>query len=138
MDFQMQFRHSNGNLHIRASGGFDGNAAESLLQLFCREYRGEGRIFVDTAGLHDIHPSGRAALGTGLDRTPVPAASLFFMGENGFLLAPDGSRVLTFKHRAGEKNGTERRPAAPADKGEHRCCGNCARCTCRRHQHEAG
>ena len=86
MEFQMRFRHSHGNLHIETMGGFDGIAAEKLLQLVRRE-----------------SPAG-------------------------------GSRVLVvnaelLKDWAGE--GTER----PTHQKKHKCCGNCAHCTCRQHKH---
>ena len=135
MEFQMRFRHSHGNLHIETMGGFDGIAAEKLLQLVRREYPAGGRIFIDTAGVDSVLPSGRHALNAGLGVTLVPASSLFFKGEKGFQMAPDGSRVLVvnpelLKDRAGE--GTER----STRQKKHKCCGNCAHCTCRHHKHD--
>ena len=50
-DFQMKFRHNNDNLHVKMLGVFDGNSAHELLNLFQHEYRGAGRVFVDTVGL---------------------------------------------------------------------------------------
>ena len=74
MNFQMRFRHSNGNLHIKAGGGFDGEAAETLLRLFSGEYPEGGRVFIDTEDIEQIHPSGRDVLSAGLARTAVPPA----------------------------------------------------------------
>ena len=93
-DFQMNYHHNKDNLHVKMQGIFDGNSAHELLNLFLREYRCGGRVFVDT--------------------TPVPASQLFFKGENGFNMAPSGSRVLI----------------VPPRKKKSGCCGKCAHCTC--------
>ena len=105
-DFKMKFRHSEGNLHVRASGGFDGDSACALLALFMEEYRAGGRIFVDTTGLNEIHPSGRVVLDSGLGRTRVSPASLFFKGEKGFPVAPSGSIgiVMCAEYRRKRRN----------------------------------
>ena len=134
MKFQTEFRHSNGNLHVKAVGGFDDDAAEHLLELFHLEYPAGGRIFVNTEGVGEVHSSGRETLGNGLPRSGVPASSVFFMGEKGFQMAPDGTRVLIFKHT--ERAAAHEQPHKGRE-GQH-CCGNCARCSCRRKQHNDG
>lgn len=113
-DFQMKFRHNNDNLHVKMLGVFDGNSAHELLNLFQHEYRGAGRVFVDTAGLREVLPFGTQVFQTRLCQTPVPASQLFFKGEKGFSIAPEGSKVLLVPDRK-KKNG---------------CCGACAHCTC--------
>ena len=133
MEFAMQFRHSNGNLHIKATGGFNDTAAERLLDLFCREYPAGGRVFVDTEGLDHVHPSGRLVLSSKLVGTPVPRESLFFMGEKGFQMAPDGTRVLII-NRERKHDASEHEKSGHGKKG-HRCCGKCAHCKCR-HDHD--
>ena len=50
-DFQMNYHHNKDNLHVKMQGIFDGNSAHELLNLFLREYRCGGRVFVDTAGV---------------------------------------------------------------------------------------
>lgn len=117
-DFQMQYRHSKGNLHIRARGVFDGNSAHELLALLRERYTGAGRVFVDTSELEEILPLASSQFRSGLRVTPVPARSLFFKGKKGFHLAPDGSRVLIVREK--KKGG---------------CCGKCAVCTCGGHCH---
>ena len=131
-DFKMKFRHSEGNLHVRASGGFDGDSACELLALFMEEYRAGGRIFVDTTGLNEIHPSGRVVLDSGLGRTRVSPASLFFKGEKGFQVAPSGSRVIVMSRKAHERGIS----AETAERPKHRCCGKCAHCTGHGHEDE--
>jgi hypothetical protein len=109
-------------------GAFDRLAAESLLELFNREYPAGGRVFVDTRNLYEIHESGRCFLAEGVKTTPVAMTSLFFMGEQGFRLAPNGSRVITFKQKDSAK-------LSPDHEG-HTCCGKCSHCHCQ-HKHES-
>lgn len=135
VDFQMRFRHSEGNLHIHASGGFDGESARELLALFRSEYRAGGRVFVDTVGLNDIQPSGRIMLDSELNRTQVPPASLFFKGEKGFQVAPSGSRVIVMSRKA-RKRGIPADAADTPAPEKHTCCGKCAHCTCHGHGHD--
>ena len=137
MDFGMQFRHSNGNLHIKATGVFDEESVKSLLDLFEREYPAGGRVFIDTEAISDVRSSGRAALGLWLGRTSVPASALFFMGEKGFQMAPDGTRVLIVDR---SRNRDSRRQEDQQRGGghEHRCCGRCAHCKCRQRHHGHG
>ena len=123
-DFQMLFRHNNDNLHVRMLGVFDGNSAHELLNLFLREYRSGGRVFVDTACVREVMPFGSKVLQARLCQTPVPASQLFFKGEKGFRIAPSGSRVLV----------------VPQKKKKEGCCGKCAHCACHNshahHDHE--
>ena len=108
-DFHMQYHHNHDNLHVRIQGIFDGSSAHELLNLFLKEYRCGGRVFVDTVGLRDIVPFGGKVLQARLCQTPVPASQLFFKGENGFQIAPSGSRVLI----------------VPPSKKKTGCCGKC-------------
>ena len=129
-DFHMRFRHSSGNLHIQASGGFDEEAARALLELLQREYRSGGRVFVDTASLDSIHPQGRDTLGTGLSALDMPAASLYFKGEKGFQVAPSGTRVLLVSPGGRESGAGGGRPSLAARRKKGHCCGRCEHCTC--------
>ena len=112
-DFQMTFRHSNDNLHVRVLGTFDGNSAHELINLLQAQYREGGRIFVDTAGLREVVPHGCAVFKNCLCRTQVPTTQLFFKGEKGADMAPPGSGwLIAPKHKKG-------------------CCGRCRCCSCR-------
>ena len=61
-DFQMNYHHNKDNLHVKMQGIFDGNSAHELLNLFLREYRCGGRVFVDTAGVSEVLPFGSKVL----------------------------------------------------------------------------
>lgn len=118
--FRLQCRHSKGNLHIRASGVFDGDSARTLLKLLREQYRGAGRVFVDTSELSEIIPLGSAEFRTRLGDAAVPAGNLFFKGQKGFALAPNGSKVLIIS----------------AKKKKSGCCGKCGGgCACGGHCH---
>ena len=93
-DFQMNYHHNKDNLHVKMQGIFDGNSAHELLNLFLREYRCGGRVFVDTAGVSEVLPFGSKVLQARLCQTPVPASQLFFKGENGFNMALRKMRAL--------------------------------------------
>ena len=135
-DFQMQFRHSEGNLHIRTSGKLDADAARELLKLFVSEYRHGGRIFVDTSGLEDIHPTVRSVLDSGLPESAVVPSALYFKGEKGFQIAPAGCRVIVMARDGKGKQKTETRRARHSSR--HVCCGKCAHCTCHGRGHKEG
>lgn len=94
-DFQMNYHHNKDNLHVKMQGIFDGNSAHELLNLFLREYRCGGRVFVDTAGVSEVLPFGSKVLQARLCQTPVPASQLFFKGENGFNMRPPGAVCLS-------------------------------------------
>ena len=68
-DFQMNYHHNKDNLHVKMQGIFDGNSAHELLNLFLREYRCGGRVFVDTAGVSEVLPFGSKVLQARLCQT---------------------------------------------------------------------
>jgi hypothetical protein len=92
--FQIDYKHNNGNLHLRLHGLFDGSSAWDLINLIHGRYNGQGRVFVDTKGLAEIHPSGSQIFKSNLDQGIIPFGNIFFKGEMGHQLAPSGCRVL--------------------------------------------
>lgn len=93
-NFYVKFRKSRGNLHFRPKGIFDGNSAWELINLIHDKYNGHGRVFIDTCGLGKISPFGCCVFKDHLDAAILPFRRLFFKGEKGFDIAPNGSRVL--------------------------------------------
>jgi hypothetical protein len=112
-NFQIQFKKNNGNLHIQPKGDFDGSSAWELINLIHDQYNGKGRVFIDTRNLGQIHPFGSNTFQCRLNPRAIPADRLFFKGEKGFEIAPNGSRVIVNSQKA------------PC-----RCNGNCKECTC--------
>jgi hypothetical protein len=111
--FSIEHKTSNGNLHVRPRGVFDGSSAWQLINLLHEKYDGKGRVFIDTHNLHDIHPFGCNTFRCKLDMNMLPANRLFFKGERGFEIAPKGSKVIV----------------APKSR-QCKCSGNCAGCRC--------
>lgn len=93
-NFQIQFKKSNGNLHILPRGDFDGSSAWELINLIHEKYDGKGRVFIDTRNLGKIHPFGCNTFQCRLNLRTMPADRLCFKGEKGFEIAPRDSRVI--------------------------------------------
>jgi hypothetical protein len=92
--FWIKFKESNGNLHIRPKGPLNGSSACALLRFLHNHYEGTGRVFIETRDLDEIHPFGCQTFQGRLNRQRIPADRIYFKGEKGFKLAPEGSRVL--------------------------------------------
>ena len=112
--FQMSIKKSNGNIHVRPQGSFNGNSAWELVNLLHATYQGKGRIFIDTRQLRDVFPFGCDIFKNHLNKGVVPPEILYFKGENGFAMAPTGSKVIKISEKSG-----------------HKCKGNCADCKCK-------
>lgn len=111
--FRIDFKESNGNLHIRPKGPLDGSSACALLQFLHDHYGGTGRVFIDTRDLEEILPFGCSTFQSRLNRKWIPADRMYFKGDKGFKLAPDGSRVLVL------------------NENRRQCCDDrCENCTC--------
>ena len=92
--FRIEFKESNGNLHIRPKGQLDGSSACALLRFLHNHYEGSGRVFIETNDLDELHPFGCQTFQKRLNRQRIPPDRIFFKGEKGFKLAPEGSRIL--------------------------------------------
>ncbi len=47
-DYRVDYRYSNGNIHVDVSGEFNRNTAGAVLEILQTAYTGSGRIFIDT------------------------------------------------------------------------------------------
>lgn len=109
--FQIDFRKSNGNLHIQPKGDLDGSAAWQLIRFIRDRYDGHGRIFIDTDHIRKICSFGSKTFKCNLDFAALPADRIFFKGERGAHIAPRGSRIIVAARK-------------------HRCRGRCKGCAC--------
>ena len=109
--YSVDFRHSNGNMHVGVSGEFNQNTADAVLEILQRAYTGSGRIFIDTAKINSIVDSGAEYFKAAFAGINVPTACLFFKGEKGRNIGPNGSKLLLVKER-------EKKPHSG-------CCGKC-------------
>lgn len=119
-------RMSNDTLHIAMSGIFDENSARELLSLL--PLHSTGRIFIDTKNVEAIAPQARILLHGALLPLPAMRKRLFFKGEKGFELAPNGSKVLVVPKKEDAK------PQAKPKQHHCHCTGKCAQCKCKTQQ----
>lgn len=96
-NYRIHSYRSVGKLHISILGEFNGMCAWALFKMLRQQSQGAFRIFVNTAGLDEITPEGAALFKSNMVRRPLPADWLYFKGNAGFRIAPDGSRVLICK-----------------------------------------
>lgn len=118
--YSVDYRYSNGNIHVGVSGEFNRNAAGVVLEILQTAYTGSGRIFIDTAKIRNVAESGAEYSKTVFATLGIPAACLFFKGKKGERIGPDGSKLLLMKER------------------EKKCCGNCKNCSCKNHKSYQG
>ncbi|HBV42226.1 hypothetical protein JBF11_08905 [Taurinivorans muris] len=119
-DYRVDYRCSNGNIHVDVSGEFNRNTAGAVLEILQTAYTGSGRIFIDTAQIQNVVECGAEYFKTAFAAIDVPTACLFFKGKKGERIGPDGSRLLLMKER------------------EKKCCGNCKNCSCKNHKSYQG
>jgi hypothetical protein len=92
-NFQIALRHSAGNLHVNLWGEFNGMCAWELLKVLKR-HRGPGRVFIDTHAIRHVAGDGVELFRAHLTRRQMQRDWLYFKGQKGFKIAPNGSRVL--------------------------------------------
>ena len=92
-DFQIDSRHSAGNLHINLIGHFNSMCAWQLFKML-KQHNGAGRVFVRTDGISEVIGDGVQLFRSYMSRRRLPKDWLYFKGQKGFQIAPDGSRVL--------------------------------------------
>lgn len=93
-EFNIDYRTNEGRLHISLVGTFNDTCAWALLKTIKRYGSESSRVFVSTAKLQSIKPEGVALFKLHMSRKRPPADWLYFKGEKGFKIAPDGSRVI--------------------------------------------
>lgn len=100
-DFTISHRHSAGNLHIKIEGDFSSICAWVLIKTIYMRYRGTGRIFIRTDGLKHIHADGADLFKKHLNPGFIHLSDVYFKGEKGLLMAPDGTRVVICRKDTG-------------------------------------
>ena len=110
-NFHVEFEKSDGNLHVRPSGDFDGSSAWELVNLLHEQYDGQGQVYIYTANLTALRPFGCSTFQCRLNRRHLPFERLHFKGDKGAEIAPKGSTVITHSPKC-------------------RCGGDCANCKC--------
>ncbi|MBA2883190.1 hypothetical protein HNR65_003552 [Desulfosalsimonas propionicica] len=110
-DFRIISRHSAGNLHVSLTGDFTGRCAWELFKTIRQNSANCKRIFVDTERLQKIIPAGVSLFKHHMGVTPMRRDWLYFKGDNGFKIAPDGARVLIKKRNTKRSGGKHEKSA---------------------------
>ena len=113
LNFQIEFKKSNENLHIRPLGDFDGNSAWELINFLQQQYTGKGQVFIDTFMLREMCPFGCSIFQCRFKYSQVPANRLVINGKKGLEIAPKGSKVIV-----------------SPEKHDCMCSGTCTNCPC--------
>jgi hypothetical protein len=92
-NFQINCRHSTGNLHIELFGDFNDTCAWELFKII-RRHADSRRVFVNTIGVRQVAGDGVKLFRSQMTRKRLPHDWLYFKGKKGFKIAPGGSRVL--------------------------------------------
>jgi len=102
-EFQITYRRSSDNLHVRLSGDFTDVCAWRLLKLL-RKHGGSKKVFVDTHDVGQVTQEGAKLFKTHMTPHLLPPEGLYFKGENGFKIGPNGSRVLIYRKETPSRN----------------------------------
>jgi hypothetical protein len=92
--FRILFHKSESSLHFKLLGTLDGSSALQLLNTLKLNSFGARRVFIHTAGLNEIDPSGQSLFRSHFDEIETRAASFLFTGEKAFELAPKGNGAV--------------------------------------------
>jgi hypothetical protein len=105
-EFEIDRRYSVGNIHIELTGEFSGSCAWALMKTIKRQPNYSGRVFVNTRNLRNVTPEGVELFKLYMTRKKIPRDWLYFKGEKGFEISPDGGRVLVDRKPCTAKNRT--------------------------------
>ncbi len=112
-NFRVTFKRNNGKLHVKPRGNFDGNSAWELFNLLEENYECQKQVVIETGNIQHICPFGCSTFQCQINLSRIPKDRLYFQGEKGHVIAPEGSNIVEDTH---QKKGP--------------CGRNCANCRC--------
>ena len=112
-EFAIDSRHSVGNLHVSLAGEFNDMCAWELIKTIKLNKGRRGRVFINTNGLKRISSEGIVLFKAHMCSNVMKQDWLYFKGDKGFEIAPDGSRVLISKKGENKKKKTMKRKSGP-------------------------
>jgi hypothetical protein len=112
-NFSIEYRKSHGNLHVYPKGDLNGSSACQLVEFIHKNYSGRGRVFINTNQIREVLDFGIAAFKYRISQGNFAKGNLFFKGEKGLKIAPNGCKIIV------QNRGNQ-----------CQCNGNCARCLC--------
>lgn len=101
-----------GNLHIKVLGPFTPMTVKEVEEAITDSYRGEGNIFIHTAGVTSVAPESRAVFTACLSERNLPWRNMYVTGMRSVEIAPDGIRTIVYHKKQGG------------------CGGRCKNCRC--------
>lgn len=87
-NFKILFHRSEGSLHLKLIGDFDGSSAHVLINAIESHGYRMNRFFIHTCGLRKINSFGKAVFKSNFCRVNKPTNHFVFTGENGNELKP--------------------------------------------------
>ena len=93
-NFFITHKISDGKLHVSPRGDFDGNSAWELFNLINDTYNDQRQIVIETEKLRNICPFGCSTFQCQMSFSRIPRERLFFQGEKGHVIAPEGSNII--------------------------------------------
>ncbi len=93
-NFRIFIKDEGGDLYLKPVGDFDDEAAWEIIRALGKMYDGKGNVIIDTEKLENVRILGCGTFRFQFYLCGVPCDRLFFKGENGYFIAPRGSRVL--------------------------------------------
>ncbi len=91
---KIQYRLSQGNMHIALSGHFDEDLAEECIACVSAIYPEGGRIFLDTRQIESFCEKAINIFKQFFAKASSLAVNLYLKGEKGFNLLPEGGKLL--------------------------------------------
>jgi hypothetical protein len=88
VNFKIKTSHDGNGLHLNLAGDFDGSSAWELLNNIVDDGGNIRRIFINTNGLKEVHPFGKAIFEKQLQSAKKSYTTLIFLGKNAKRIVP--------------------------------------------------
>ena len=81
-NFTFSFYQTNGSLHMKLNGDFDGSSALELINALKNDRTGASQIFIETSCLNTIHPFGKDVFKKNLSAFNKKYNNIRFIGKH--------------------------------------------------------
>ena len=87
-NFKIHTHQKSDTAYLKLIGDFDGNSAYELLNTIKTCSKVSNKVFINTDGLTDVHPFGKAIFRNNFHEVNKQNINFIFMGKNGKSLTP--------------------------------------------------
>jgi hypothetical protein len=94
VNFKIKTSHDGDALHLKLAGDFDGSSAWVLLNNIADDGVKIRRIFINTNGLKEVHPFGKAIFEKQIRSIKKSFITLIFLGKHAERIAPMHTEYL--------------------------------------------